>query len=114
MEVRTTKERELRAALIRGLEEIEGLKLYGPGANEPGLAIISFSLAGKRADEVSFELKQRFGIASRPGLHCAPALHEFLGTKESGGLVRFGLSEYNDVVEVSKVISAVKMIAAGI
>lgn len=111
---RIEREAGLTRQLIEGLSEIDGLRLYGPDVDQPRLPIVSFSLGSKSADEVSFELSQRFNIASRPGLHCAPALHRALGTKEQGGLVRFGLSDKNDATQVARVISAVKMIAAGL
>ena len=40
------------------------------------------------SSEVSDELLVTYGISTRPGAHCAPLMHEALGTVEQGA-VRF-------------------------
>ena len=52
-------------------------------------------------------IRDRFGIATRPGGHCAPRLHEALGTKEQGA-VRFSFSWFNTEEEVDLAIEAVR------
>lgn len=49
--------------------------------------------------EVSDELLTEYGISTRPGGHCAPLMHEALGTVEQGA-VRFSFSHYNTDEEV--------------
>lgn len=107
------KETGLVAQLAEGLSAIKGVEIFGPKADKPRLPIVSISVEGRRADEVAFELSRRFNIKTRPGMHCAPALHEALGSFERGGLVRFSVSHHNDSVEVAQVIKAVQIIAAG-
>ena len=60
--------------------------------------------------EVSDVLYADYGIATRPGAHCAPRLHEALGTVRQGA-VRFSFSVFNSEDEVDMAIQAVKELA---
>ncbi len=70
------------------LEAISGASLYSEG-----LGIVSFSLDGIPSSVVADEL-DRQGICVRAGLHCAPLIHEKLGTTKFG-LTRISLSYLN-------------------
>ena len=52
-----------------------------------------------------------YGISTRAGGHCAPLMHEALGTVEQGA-VRFSFSHYNTDEELNTAIQAVKEMAA--
>ncbi len=52
-----------------------------------------------------------FDIATRSGLHCAPLVHEDLGTSPRGG-VRFSLGALNTAEDVSSALKAVQAIVA--
>lgn len=60
--------------------------------------------------EVSDVLYADYGIAARPGAHCAPRLHEVLGTVRQGA-VRFSFSVFNSEDEADTAIQAVKELA---
>lgn len=60
--------------------------------------------------EVSDVLYADYGIANRPGTHCAPRLHEALGTVRQGA-VRFSFSVFNSEDEADMAIQAVKELA---
>jgi selenocysteine lyase/cysteine desulfurase len=51
-----------------------------------------------------------FGIAVRVGLHCAPLVHESLGTSPDGG-VRFSFGPFNTEAHVDRAIAAMTAIA---
>ena len=51
-----------------------------------------------------------YGIATRPGAHCAPLMHQALGTVEQGA-VRFSFSHFNTMREVDIAIEAIKELA---
>ena len=51
-----------------------------------------------------------YDIATRPGAHCAPRMHEALGTVDQGA-VRFSFSWFNTVEETDQAIEAVRKIA---
>ena len=59
---------------------------------------------------VSDALTEDYGIATRPGAHCAPRMHRALGTTEQGA-VRFSFSLFNTPEEVKIAIHAVKELA---
>ena len=47
-----------------------------------------------------------FDIAVRSGYHCAPFVHDLIGTKEGNGTVRISLGFFNDRSDVDALISA--------
>jgi cysteine desulfurase/selenocysteine lyase len=53
-----------------------------------------------------------YNIACRTGLHCAPLVHEQLGTDKIHGTVRLSLGAFNTEEHIDTVIEAVKDIAA--
>ena len=55
-------------------------------------------------------LAEEYDIAVRPGAHCAPLMHEVLGTKKQG-IIRFSFSSMNTEEEVDYAIKAIKSIA---
>ena len=60
---------------------------------------------------VSDYLAEHYDIATRSGGHCAPRLHQALGTQEQGA-VRFSFGWYNTPEEVEAAIAAVREVAA--
>lgn len=62
------------------------------------------------SSEVSDALFLHYGIATRPGAHCAPLMHQALGTMEQGA-VRFSFSHYNTMEEIKIAVSALRELA---
>jgi selenocysteine lyase/cysteine desulfurase len=50
-------------------------------------------------------------IATRTGLHCAPLVHQQIGTMELHGGVRFAIGPFNTEDHIDKSIEAVNEIA---
>ena len=71
---------------------------------------MALNIRGRDSGEVSDALFTEYGIAVRPGAHCAPLMHEALGTKEQGA-VRFSFSYYNTKEETDAAIRAVRALA---
>jgi cysteine desulfurase family protein len=68
--------------------------------------IISFLLNGYNADYTSDILNEKYDIAVRAGLHCAPLVHRHSGTLKTG-LVRVSLSAFNTATEIKTFLSAI-------
>ena len=60
--------------------------------------------------EISDALMQGWGIATRPGAHCAPLMHRALGT-ERQGIVRLSTSWFTTPEEIDVAIGAITEIA---
>ena len=54
-------------------------------------------------------LDEKYNIATRGGLHCAPLAHEFLGTTKTGA-VRISIGFFNTKKQINKLIFAIKEI----
>ena len=63
-----------------------------------------------KKSELSDALFTEYGISTRPGVHCAPLMHEALGTVEQGA-VRFSFSHYNTEKEILTAVEALKELA---
>lgn len=61
-------------------------------------------------EDVSTILDGDFGIATRAGLHCAPLVHEDLGTSPRGG-VRLSIGPFNTADEIERVLEAMAAIS---
>ena len=70
------------------------------------------NIKGFEAGDVGTMLDVDYDIATRTGLHCAPLVHEQMGTTEIHGTVRFGIGPFNTDEHIDKAISAVREIAA--
>lgn len=104
--------------LYEGVSDIEGVTVYGDwetfSSDEPPLraGVLSLNVGDISSADVSDMLMQGWGIATRPGAHCAPLMHEALGTRERG-VVRFSTSWFTTQEEIDTAIEAVREIAQG-
>ncbi|MCA9075486.1 MAG: cysteine desulfurase [Planctomycetaceae bacterium] len=104
-------ELQLTSRLIEGLSAIDGVTLYGPLSPEQRVGVVSFNIDEVAPQEVATILDQNFGIEVRSGFHCAPKIHESLGTKSTGGTVRISVGAFNTTDQIEAAISAVSEIA---
>ena len=96
-------ENELLDYAIKCLKTIDGLKIYGEGANRT--SVISFNIENIHPYDIG-SILDKFGIAVRTGQHCAqPIMDHF----HISGTVRVSLSFINTKNEIDKLIEAVKM-----
>lgn len=70
-------EHEVTEYALDRLEEIPGVKLFGPSADKKG-GVAAFTLEGVHPHDVA-QILDRDGIAVRAGHHCAQPLHEKFG-----------------------------------
>jgi cysteine desulfurase family protein len=102
-----THERDLVAYAIERMSGIPNVTLHCPVDPLVRGAVLSFTIAGKDSAAVAFELDQRFDIAVRAGLHCAPRAHRTLGTFP-GGTVRMSPGWFTTREEIALFIDAVE------
>lgn len=107
------RDRELALArsLVQGLDEISGVTVHGPRHTEKRIAVVSFTIRSLPPEEVGRLLGERYAIAVRTGLHCAPLVHESIGTSRTGGTVRFGIGPFNTMDDVERALEAVRDLA---
>lgn len=107
------KEIDLARAFYNGIRELDGVQVYGDHSTDHRAAIVSLNIEGLDSPEVADILATDFGIATRPGAHCAPLMHRALGTTETGA-VRFSFGYFNTGEEVAAAVAAVSRIAAAV
>ncbi|MBR2341319.1 MAG: aminotransferase class V-fold PLP-dependent enzyme [Clostridia bacterium] len=90
--------------LYQEFKRLEGCKLFSkPNA----CGILSFAHEKYDSQTLSQILSDEYDIAVRGGLHCAPLIHQALGSSESG-LVRVSLSAENSKAEIDELIFALE------
>lgn len=105
-------ERELMQAFIEGLSSIEGLEYFGPQGVRDRVGVFSVRIEGLTPKRLADLLESRFGILTRPGIHCAPLVHETLGTTAGGGTTRLSVGHFTTVQDVRFACDALAQIAA--
>lgn len=104
------REQELMWRFYNGVKDVPGVTIYGDFDTKERCAIVTLNIGDYDSAEVSDELLTEYGISTRPGGHCAPLMHEALGTVEQGA-VRFSFSHYNTDEEVDTAIRAIHELA---
>lgn len=107
------KEKSLLQRFYEGIKDLPGLKIYGDFSSFDRCAILSLNIGDYDSSEVADELAQDYGISTRPGAHCAPLMHEALGTV-SQGAVRFSFSYFNTEEEIDAAIQALQEMTASL
>lgn len=105
------KEAALMRRFYDGVRAVDGVTVYGDFDAPKRAAIVALNIRDYDSGSVADELSEAYGIAVRPGAHCAPRMHRALGTEERGA-VRFSFSWFNTEAEVDTAVRAVKEIAA--
>lgn len=93
-----------------GVRTIDRVTVYGGQGGIGRCGIVALNIGDVDSAEVADVLNVEFGICTRAGAHCAPLMHEALGTDRQGA-VRFSFSSFNTADEVDEGIRAVAAIA---
>jgi cysteine desulfurase/selenocysteine lyase len=103
-------EQRLTEKLLKGLQEIDGVVVYGMSPDAPAHGgVVSFAVEGLLPHEVALMLDQASNICVRSGHHCCIPLMKHLGLKY--GTVRASLYLYNTTEEIEKLLTTVEQIA---
>lgn len=100
----------LTGHLIAGLQGIPRVSVYGPEDPECRTATVSLTIEGCQVSDVGLRLDEEFGILSRVGLHCAPAVHRTIGTFPEG-TVRLAPGAFTTLEEIEATLAAIRTIA---
>ncbi|MDD3334644.1 MAG: aminotransferase class V-fold PLP-dependent enzyme [Eubacteriales bacterium] len=93
--------------LVEGLQRMEKLHLYVPPTDRHS-GIVAFTVDGYQSHDVGEILDDEFDIAVRTGYQCAPLVHDWLGSKPYGGIVRASVSYFNTKDDMDCLIEALK------
>ncbi len=95
-------EHEIAEYALERLEEIPGVKIFGPSADKKG-GVAAFTLEGVHPHDVA-QILDRDGIAVRAGHHCAQPLHEKFGIPATS---RASFYLYNTKAEVDLLVNGI-------
>lgn len=99
------REMALLARLRDGLSDLGNVELYCAGDMSNRVAVLTANVAGVSPGDAGAILDGDFNIAVRVGLHCAPLVHEDIGTV-SRGAIRFSLGMFNTEEDIDQAIRA--------
>lgn len=97
-------ERDLVAAALAGLAEIDGVRIIGPTSMTDRGSPVSFVVDGVHAHDVGQVLDDD-GVAVRVGHHCAWPLHRRFGIAATA---RASFAVYNTAEEVDRLVAGVR------
>lgn len=94
----------------QGVGAIDGITTYGGHGGIGRTGIVALNIRDAGSAEVSDLLSRDYEICTRPGAHCAPLMHEALGTSGQGA-VRFSFSSFNTQAEIDTALEALHELA---
>ena len=109
-----THELTLTQQFLDGLQQLEAqklLRIIGKRDCSDRVGVVSISTDIMDIAELAFILADKYAIATRVGLHCAPNAHKTLGTYPTGTL-RFSFGWHNTAEEVNVALQALKEVLA--
>ncbi|HVT29549.1 MAG TPA: aminotransferase class V-fold PLP-dependent enzyme, partial [Lacipirellulaceae bacterium] len=89
-----------------------GLRVHGPQSSANRTSVVSITLEGYDPQELAAVLESSRRIQCRAGLHCAPRMHEALGTTAGGGTLRLSPGYSTTIDEIEEALVALQEIAA--
>lgn len=104
------REQDLMMRFYEQVKTISGVTVYGDFSQKDRSPVVTLNIMGMGSSELSMILGEDYGISTRSGGHCAPLMHQALGTEKTGA-VRFSFSCFNTEEEVDEAARAVKEIA---
>ena len=105
------KEMELARILLAGLRETDGVTVYCADSLENRTPVFAFNIDGMDSAQVGTRLDVDYSVACRTGLHCAPLVHEGIGTAPEGA-VRFSIGPLTVEADVRAGVEGVRELAA--
>ncbi|MFO0883151.1 MAG: aminotransferase class V-fold PLP-dependent enzyme [Pirellulales bacterium] len=104
------RQQQRLAALEQKLQQVSSLVRHGPTELQNRVAIASFTLPGISPQELAALLDSAARVQVRSGIHCAPRMHQALGTSPAG-TVRMSLGHSTTDEEITTAIAVLAEIA---
>lgn len=106
------RENELLRYLIKKLENIEGIYIFQKPETkeefENHIAVLSIAFEKYMSDDAGTILDGEYDIAVRAGYHCAPLIHDVIGSKKYGGTVRISMGRFTTKEDVDRLVEAIE------
>jgi cysteine desulfurase / selenocysteine lyase len=103
------REQDLARNLSIGLAGVPGLRVISAPPSD-SVGIVTVVMAGLAPEDLARQLEREHGVQGRAGLHCAPEIHQVLGTFESGAF-RLSIGWATTEDEIDRTIAAFRAIA---
>jgi cysteine desulfurase/selenocysteine lyase len=101
----------LTARMLDGLRDVPGLTVHGPQSTTDRTSVVSITVDGYDPQELAAMLDASRRLQCRAGLHCAPRMHEALGTT-AGGTLRLSPGYFTSLEEIDTVIATLAEVSA--
>ena len=90
--------------LVKELCKLSYIKIYGGNCYKNRGAVVSLNIDNVDVSEVGDFLNKK-GIAVRTGFHCAPLIHQIIGTNQRG-TVRISPGYFNNLEDIEELVKA--------
>ncbi len=104
------REQALAWSFFEQVMSVPGVTVYGDFHSEQRAPIVAVNIRDEHSGVVADVLAQTYSIFTRAGGHCAPLMHEALGTRDRG-VIRFSFSHLNHEEEIEHAVHAVSVLA---
>ena len=103
------KDSKLTSYLIDELKKLNNIVIFIPKEYKNKIiGIVSIAVKGYMSDDVGKILADEYDICVRTGYHCAPMVHDFIGSKMYNGTVRISLGYFNTKNDIDILVKALK------
>lgn len=106
--------RDLTGQLLEGLANVSRVTIHGPDRNQDRTGVVSITINNLDSQDAAMILDTTYGIQIRAGLHCAPRMHQAMGTEITGGTVRFSPGPFTTADEIETTVQAVTELAQNV
>ena len=108
-EIRQHEDKMFRYMLEK-IEKLDGIIIFQKPETEEEfenhIAVISTAFEKYASDDAGTILDGEYNIAVRTGYHCAPLVHDVIGSKKYGGTIRISIGRYTTKEDIDRLVSA--------
>lgn len=96
--------------LLEEIEKMDGIIIFQKPETEEEfenhIAVISTAFEKYASADAGTILDGEYNIAVRTGYHCAPLVHDVIGSKKYGGTIRISIGRYTTKEDIDRLVSA--------